>query len=160
MTEPCTLSYRAISQYAEQLGAKYGLDEPAPDLTELVHQLGGRVEYADVRESSIVERQGDFTIFLPKHTSRRRDRFTIAHELGHYFLHYRLPNHSGRKVFGRGERNVAETQANVFAASLLMPAAAFKQAWRDMSGNKVRVAAQFEVSPDAASVRASVLQLQ
>lgn len=66
----------------------------------------------DVREP------GDFTVIIPTHTSQLGDRFTIAHELGHYFLHYGAPesHRTGERTstFTRLGRNVAETQANVF----------------------------------------------
>lgn len=159
-TQLSTLSNTEIARYAEQLGERYGVNEPTPDLSAMVDALGGRIEYADVPESSVVDGPNDFVIFLPRHTSRRRNRFTIAHELGHYFLHYRLPKLVGRKEFGRGERNGAETQANVFAAALLMPAADFRRAWDESGGDANRVAGEFEVSPVAADVRASVLRLR
>jgi Zn-dependent peptidase ImmA (M78 family) len=61
-----------------------------------------------------------------------RQRFTIAHELGHYFLHagYTVHLDEGRLAYtvnlrnsesSRGEDN-DEREANLFAAELLMPA--------------------------------------
>lgn len=54
--------------------------------------------------------------------STQRQRFTIAHELGHYFLHRKLKNTFVDEIFARsGITNQTEKEANVFAASLLMP---------------------------------------
>jgi len=57
-----------------------------------------------------------------------RQRFTIAHELGHYLLHLGLSSHFDRdyRVNYRSAEsseatNVEEIEANFFAASLLMP---------------------------------------
>lgn len=160
VTEPANLTNRDISEYAERVGEFHGVYAHGyADLTALLDRLGGRVTYAESAESLVVDGQGEFTVRLPHFTSTARDRFTIAHELGHYFLHYRLPGLEGRKRFGRGARNRAETEANVFASSLLMPKADFIREWRSSDGDEWRVARHFEVSPAAAAVRAQVLGL-
>ncbi|PPB47324.1 ImmA/IrrE family metallo-endopeptidase [Arthrobacter agilis] len=92
-------------------------------------------------------------------TSNRRDRFTIAHELGHYFLHYLQPGMTTPKSFWRGESNRGETQANVFAASLLMPEDFFKAAFSRCGRDWWALSQIFGVSPRAAEVRAQVLGL-
>jgi IrrE N-terminal-like domain len=161
VTEPSTLSYEAIREYAERVGEHYNIYDRAgtADMMDLVHRLGGRVAYADSIESLHVNGPGDFIIYLPKVTSSRRDRFTIAHELGHYFLHYLHPGRGVVAGFGRGMRNRAETQANVFASSLLMPAQPFGEAFKRANGDFFRIARLFEVSEEAAEVRAKVLDL-
>lgn len=161
ITEPSRLTNASIREYAERIGEHYGIYNRAGtcDVQEFVLRLGGRISYGDSPESLHVNAPGDFTIFLPKLTSSRRDRFTIAHELGHYFLHFVHPRREPPASFGRGERNTAETQANVFASSLLMPAASFETAWTRSGGDVYRLASQFEVSPAAVEVRAQVLGL-
>lgn len=161
VTEPSRLSYDAIRDYAERVGERYDIygRGGAGDVRELVRQLGGRVAVGDSSESLHVNAVGDFIIYLPHMTSSRRDQFTIAHELGHYFLHYLHPKRDTAASFGRGERNVVETQANVFASSLLMPTEPFKKAWARHSGNARALAKIFDVSPAAVEVRAEVLGL-
>ncbi len=161
VSEPSKLSYSAIRKYAERIGEHYDIYDRTGtgDVRELVRQLGGRVEYGDSRESLHVAAPGNFVIYLPHVTSSRRDRFTIAHELGHYFLHYLHPETEIPASFGRGLRNDLETQANVFASSLLMPAESFGEAYRRHGGDVHRLARIFEVSPQAAEVRAQVLGL-
>lgn len=59
--------------------------------------------------------------------SETRQRFTIAHEIGHYILHNIQDLHvDSNRVYFRNERsshasNIEEIQANQFAAELLMP---------------------------------------
>ncbi len=161
ITEPSKLSFDAIRDYAERVGANYDIYDRSGngDVMDLVRRLGGRVMIGDSRESLHVNRSGDFIIFLPQMTSSRRDRFTIAHELGHYFLHYLHAKREEAASFGRGERNLVETQANVFASSLLMPAEQFADAWRRHRGNVRALATLFDVSPAAVEVRAEVLKL-
>ncbi|PZO60056.1 MAG: XRE family transcriptional regulator [Leifsonia xyli] len=161
-TAASSLSNRAIAEYAERVGVHHNVYSPSgrADVSELVAVLGGRVEESNALvapEALTVYEPGRFTVHLPLVTSDRRDRFTIAHELGHYFLHYLYPKHESAQVFGRGERNRAETEANVFASSLLMPEQKFRDAVRAYGTDWWKVADVFGVSPSAASVRAQVL---
>lgn len=161
MTAPANLSNRAIEQYADRVGRAYAIydAEGHANIDELCSRLGGRLEYSDRPESSIVMAPGAFTIYIPRSTSSRRDRFTVAHELGHYFLHYLLQNRQDAVMFGRGARNRAETEANVFASTLLMPAPEFRQMYTSLTGDTWRIAEAFDVSPAAVEVRAQVLGL-
>lgn len=160
--EPTKLSNGAIREYAERVGRHYEIYDRTgtADLRQLVRKLGGRIEIADTKESLRVNREGDFVIYLPHVTSSRRDRFTIAHELGHYFLHYLHPKREDGAAFGRGERNDIETQANVFASSLLMPEETFRRTYTRHNGDAYAVARILEVSPAAVEVRAQVLGLR
>jgi predicted transcriptional regulator len=162
VTKAASLTNQAISTYAEQVGDAHHIYEPTgrADIDVLLRRLGGAVRQAVDEESLHVRAKGDFTVFVPQLTSMRRDRFTIAHELGHYFLHYLYPKLVGEKRFGRGGRDRAETEANVFASALLMPAERFAAAYRLHSGDVWQLAEQFDVSPRAAEVRAEVLNLR
>lgn len=161
-TAASSLSNRAIAEYAERVGLHHNVYSASgrADLDGLVAVLGGRVEESNALvapEALTVYAPGHFTVHLPLVTSDRRDRFTIAHELGHYFLHYLYPKHENAQVFGRGERNRAETEANVFASSLLMPENKFREAVQTFGTDWWKVGDVFGVSPSAASVRAQVL---
>lgn len=160
-TEASNLTNSTIAAYAERVGDHYGVYDPdgKADIDRLMVTLGGAVALEDDAESLDVRNEGDFTVFVPRFTSERRDRFTIAHELGHYFLHYLYPKVEGPKQFFRGGRNRAETEANVFASSLLMPAEKFKAAHEECGGNAWTLSVLFDVSPAAAEVRAQVLNL-
>lgn len=160
-TKPCNLKYSDIGSYAEEIGSYHDIydSDGKASIEDLLKKLGGRVALNSGQESLEVTSQGDFVVNIPTHTSMRRDRFTLAHELAHYFLHYRYAGVEGPMTFGRGERNRAETEANVFASALLMPAERFKESWVELDGNSWSLARRFEVSPDAASVRAQVLGL-
>ncbi|MCV7628622.1 ImmA/IrrE family metallo-endopeptidase [Micrococcus luteus] len=160
-TQPAGLSNKGVQDYARLVGEKYSVwdDEGRADLRGLLDELGGRAIVQDGPESLHVYEDSTFTIFLPEFTSARRDRFTIAHEIGHYFLHYLYPRRSGPGSFGRGARNRAETEANVFASSLLMPEEHFRRIWDALGADAWKVARHFDVSPAAASVRAEVLGL-
>jgi Zn-dependent peptidase ImmA (M78 family) len=157
--EPSNAFKKRVEEYAEQVAEALDFnvgENPA----KLVEQLGGRVHYEDLEElidedgSIFVHGQSDFDILLPEYTSPRRDRFTIAHELGHYFLHS-LQGEIPIIAYRQGSTRI-EWEANWFAASLLMPAGKFLKAWSS-SQNLARVAEQFGVSEDAAEVRKKAL---
>lgn len=159
------LSYSAIATYAEQIARVHEVvnEDGHVNVHELLCKLGGEIVVDDRDESLEVREKGDFTIIIPTHTSQLRDRFTIAHELGHYFLHYRAPekHRVGERLstFTRLGRNVAETQANVFASNLLMPESQFRSKFEQVSGDMTQLARHFEVSVPAAKVRAEYLGL-
>lgn len=159
------LSYSAIAKYAQQIADEHEvIDERGyVDVHELLNKLGGEIEVDDRAESLEVREPGDFTVIIPTHTSQLRDRFTIAHELGHYFLHYRAPDShrvgERTSTFTRLGRNVAETQANVFASNILMPADHFQGVFERSGRDMAMVARHFAVSVPAAKVRAEYLGL-
>jgi Zn-dependent peptidase ImmA (M78 family) len=79
---------------------------------------------ASEKFSGVLLRKEDGTSYIAVNDkeSMVRQRFTIAHELGHYFLH---PNTQTFIDFRGNDENVIrnpkERQANQFAAALLMP---------------------------------------
>ncbi len=78
-----------------------------------------------------------FEIHIRKISDEQRKRFTLAHELGHLFLHMDFFDEKKRKkhqvyqdcIYHRKSGNYAEEelQANEFAASILMPTDVFIQ---------------------------------
>lgn len=93
-----------------------------------------------------------------------RQRFTIAHELGHHVLHanYLQNNvHVDKAVLHRNNRSSdgvdqKEIQANAFAAELLMPTAMMRK-YKDVDINDEHqlsaLAKQFRVSTSAMAIR-------
>ncbi|NJL09133.1 MAG: ImmA/IrrE family metallo-endopeptidase, partial [Methylacidiphilales bacterium] len=161
-----------VHAFAEKVASKlgFGIGEP---LEPIVARLGGRLKYrnpeGDHPESIAVEPDGRFTIWLPTMTTAERDRFTIAHELGHYFLHFPLIKAKTPSAGMKATRWVsdcnpqqqrAEWEANWFAAAFLMPATEFRK-WFTANGDSVvSAAARFAVSTRAAEVRAASLGLR
>lgn len=157
---PLEVTTAQINDYARRVADQFGIydDDGKADLPRLLSMLGGKVEVKDGAESLLVHDDETFTIYVSGRTSPRRDRFTIAHELGHYLLHHLNGDRQVRR-FTRQGSNAAETQANYFAAALIMPTEQFTQAHRALGGDLWRLARQFDVSPAAAEVRAAVLGL-
>jgi len=84
---------------------------------------------------------------------RGRDRFTAAHELGHYLMHRNVPIQFHRAENGQlPPFKNSEWQANRFAGALLMPIDKMKQC-RTLQ----EVMERFDVSWDAARVHNDIL---
>lgn len=87
---------------------------------------------------------------------RGRDRFTAAHELGHYIMHRNAPFKYHRAESGRlPAYKDSEWQANRFAGALLMP-----EAKMIVCRSLAEVSERFGVTLDAAKVQNSVLAKQ
>jgi Zn-dependent peptidase ImmA (M78 family) len=167
MATPTKLPREKILSIAEKAARAFSYSDDF-NIERVVEDLGGQVFLTDFWENSAktgsltVHGLRNFEIFVPSHTTHERDRFTIAHELGHYILHY-LPNvdpraESGFQIDRYGDSAV-ETEANLFAFAFLMPAGAFADSYRQFESDLSAVASQFGVSEVAARVRAKMLGL-
>ena len=89
--------------------------------------------------------------------------FTIAHELGHFAEHYDIVRTKGfadrKKTSYTPEELKKETQANNFAAELLMPEYKFVEEFQIQNGNLLQLQKIFGVSLDAIKYRAMNLSL-
>lgn len=137
------------------------------DITEIVVNLGGEICNCDLYEDR-VEKVGDsFIIYVSDEQDEKRKNFTIAHELGHLFLHMgylidrELWEDNSNIIYRRLGASEMEYQANEFAASLLMPKNEYERVMlENIEGNKVKtenIAEYFNVSVETASNRGKIL---
>ena len=111
---------------AEQVLAELGITDPSEiDLEAIAWTLGAHVRYRplDTCEARIVGRGDRAVITVNDRSHPRRQRFSIAHEVGHWRYHRgRLlvcqADNVGR---GGGGRPLSERTADNFATHLLMP---------------------------------------
>lgn len=83
----------------------------------------------------------------------RRQRFTIAHELGHYFLHRDRGSFEDRAMFRQNGRfSNEEWEANSFAAMILIPHVSL-QKMIEQRATISSIAQKFDVSELAAEFR-------
>jgi hypothetical protein len=160
--QPCSLSLAGIRKYAALAGEQHHIysEDGRADIRDLLLKIGGQV--AAVRGGPIeldVEGPGRFTVFEEESTNNRRRRFATTRSIAHYYLHYLHPGLEGHMSFYRGGDGDVQTQADVFAATLLMPADQFRDAFHVWNGDTRKLANVFDVSPQAAEVRAHVLEL-
>ena len=114
-----------IEQQVEKILTKYGIKNAPVSVKEIAKQHDISIAKAPSDKFSGLlfrKENGQAFIALNSDESPVRQRFTIAHELGHYFLH---PNKSSFVDFRDNKKNILrgpkEVQANRFAAALLMP---------------------------------------
>lgn len=141
---------------AQQLLAQARVAAPPVPVDELARQCGVNVlayAFEDAISGVLLDLDGGPVIGYHRRQSAGRQRFTIAHELGHFVLKHHDSFHIDlTDISSHGEppgfNYQDERSANDFAAQLLMPAAMATQAFtrrHDVSD----LAAQFEVSPQA-----------
>lgn len=159
------LSRNQIYKLAELFAEKTSFTPGVTDIIDYVKkQLHGKIEYTDRPKDSVggsisVNSRDDFTIYLSKATSHKRDVFTIAHELGHYFLHSRLgqvPINARRSE----DIDEVEKEANSFAAAFLMPEKELRKLFIEKEGNISALADAFKVSLTAMNWRCINLGLK
>jgi Zn-dependent peptidase ImmA (M78 family) len=158
----CGAGKATVESFAAKFARSLGY-RPGDDLDPIVERLGGKIVYrsfADLGESEDASVRvwdvGRFEIVLPDYTGLARDRFSIAHEIGHYVLHYPLVN-APMKAARYGSTPV-EWEANWFAAGFLMP----EQLFREQHAAKKSVpgiARFFGVSSAAVTARMKSLRL-
>lgn len=112
------------------LGREHGCyDGLILNVVDLVHNIPGvSMEYVEMDSTlsgSLSKREGTWVIKVNKFHSETRQRFTIAHELGHFIYHKDddVDEHEFvDTTFFRGmTSNNLEYTANRFASELLMP---------------------------------------
>ena len=93
-------------------------------------------------------------IFVNKRDNKGRQNFTIAHELGHYFLHGGKESSNEVFVSFRGDHNLREAEADRFAAELLLPAGRVREEYKSVIYPTVSyLAEKFNVSKQAMGIK-------
>ncbi|TGL35589.1 ImmA/IrrE family metallo-endopeptidase [Leptospira perdikensis] len=126
---------------------------------EIVDFLGGSIKVEENPEpyeiaggSLFVQPDRSFVVYLSPLTSPLRDNFTIAHELGHYFIH--LPSKFEKTlVFARDGSSLVEKQANRFAGAFLIPRDELILKKEEFQNNKYLIADYFGTSIPALEYR-------
>lgn len=121
-----------LSALAEYL-AEYFFKEDEPILPEVIAKAYNITysygNYQDCFDGLIEHKNGRFHIFInqEKHNIGTRHRFSFAHELGHFFIDEHAMALASGLVVGHPSvaqkvtSNIAEKEADYFAACLLMP---------------------------------------
>lgn len=132
------------------------------DIVALLESLGITVRYEPLENgiSGMLKKNpatNKWIIYVNSLHHPHRQRFTLAHELAHYCRHTPIDDEFVDWIFFRGSKfSSMETEANRFAAELLMPANEFRN--QIMMSPKVEdIAKHFQVSSAAVMYRAQEL---
>lgn len=118
-------------------------------------KLAPKVSGVLLRDPSYGSESG-FVIFVDRDEPAVRQRFTAAHELGHFALHKDSVgdrNEDNYLLRSEGMSNRQEVEANRFAADLLMPMDLIHKKMKEGVTSVKDLARAFNVSPTAMSIR-------
>jgi Zn-dependent peptidase ImmA (M78 family) len=128
--------YAVIAREVAGLLAKLPVESAPVPVDKLAKLCGATVVYNDFKDeiSGLLFREsGKLIIGVASEQSLVRQRFTIAHELGHALLHQISAVHVDknftvmfRSAASSTAQDVYEIEANTFAAELLMPESLLK----------------------------------
>ena len=120
-------------QKARDLIKQYQVSEPPVDVFDIAANEGIQIVFFNPNEatdkvSGLLEKDTK-KIYLNATESPKRQAFTLAHELAHYFLNHK-PNEYGvyRRDAVYSSKPPKEKEADMFAAELLMPAKLIEEA--------------------------------
>lgn len=138
MNDSKTRNYEKIIELIREIAPPISLTNVILDIEKAVERIGIDVKYSDMTHLKekdvsgyVFSKNGKITIVVNINDIRQRQRFTIAHELGHVFLHWGwLPNKklkermlevSYRNGEYTDEQLEREEEADKFAAEFLAP---------------------------------------
>jgi Zn-dependent peptidase ImmA (M78 family) len=150
---------------------------PSVDVEAIARNQHIEIHKEDLKGiSGFIYKEGNqVTIGVNKNDPPNRQRFTIAHELGHFFLHSENPLHVDKSIVIKLRDHVSseavnaeEIEANAFAAELLMPAKMIEEDFRhvnkalaseedELDGIISKMASDYRVSKQAMTLRLSNL---
>ena len=130
-----TRLYNKAEHQAYKLLGDFNLYKPAIPIEKIVEGLGILLVPYDlgneVSGMLMLDDENNGIISYNDKDNKKRQRFTIAHELGHYILHRKserlfidkdfIVKYRSNKLYDSLEMQ-QEQQANAFAAAILMPA--------------------------------------
>ena len=162
-----------IDDIAVTLRSAMDIDSEDFDIAGTVADIGGKIEYLDglLSEECVVKTADNgFCIRINRKHPATRQRFAIARELGHLFMHMKYGYDEWAQV-RPGEKdlwapgshmNLAE-EANEFAAAFLMPADGFINMAKETSDGTYfypgKIAERYNVYQDAVVYRGKMLGL-
>lgn len=163
------MSAVTAEQRAERLLDEHSITRLPVPVSRLAEELGASIVYQpfEGEVSGMLYREDDHSVIgVNSAHAQNRQRFTMAHEIGHLVLHEGRPvfvdTFGGRINLRDGTSDDQEIEANAFAAALLMPEAFVQEAVRDViirrgsaSPSELvnELAKKFRVSPQSMNYR-------
>ncbi len=164
---------RLAAGSARRLLTRLQIESPPVDVGRVAHHLGIKLQeeaFPDGISAVLLRSEGGALIAVNKEHHPNRQRFSVAHEVGHYLLHRDAAGYYDRKhqigVHFRasttgGSWDPKEIEANRFAAELLMPRRMIIDAiQRAGAAEASALARQFEVSEEAMTYRLADIRLR
>ncbi|OIR24892.1 ImmA/IrrE family metallo-endopeptidase [Bathymodiolus thermophilus thioautotrophic gill symbiont] len=139
-----------------------GSDLNIADLKAVIDKYGFTYhEFTPTKENATLlgaVQYEDKKIYVNKHMPSNERNFTLAHEIGHIVLHPQQ-NHTDFRRLAQ-EKDIKESEANVFAYELLMPLPKFIRVYKQHNGDVVSIAEEFFVPEKCVGRRIDFLKKQ
>lgn len=163
--------YQLLDNGTKKILDSYLSDCPIK-LGEIAKEFGVSIKVSSMNigiSGQIMRKDGEgYLIRVNRYETRERQRFTIAHELAHFFLHKstidELPDGIKDNVLYRsGAPERVEYEANRLAADIVMPMPLIKKVLKEQFDNIIddatieRLAELFQVSKPALEIRLSAI---
>ncbi|MBB3701251.1 ImmA/IrrE family metallo-endopeptidase [Flammeovirga yaeyamensis] len=125
------IKIKKIEEKADELLKQFNIERAHVNVEKIIKDLGIHIEYGEIGDTVsgfLLSKDGKDTIAVNHSQSEERQRFTLAHELGHFLFHRKgqyddifISNiHFRNEKSSTGEHR-KEREANSFAAAILMP---------------------------------------
>ena len=155
----------ASGEEARTLYAEYGFNDNVQHLVQFISSLNISLILKPMQDhtSGYLKRINDlWEMGINSLHHPRRQRFIMAHELGHYFLHSGSKrNFEDQYLFKRDNNSdPIEWEANQFAAEFLMPRREFIKKMQSGITAIDKLAIEFQVSTMAVRIRAKKLGIK
>jgi Zn-dependent peptidase ImmA (M78 family) len=163
---------------AERLIERFRIKKPPVDVEHIAQILGLQVTEADLGagvSGLLVTNATNAHIVIQEKDAETRKRFTIGHEIGHYYLRHQFESgehvhvDKGNYISQRGPQAATgvdpkEIEANQFAACLLMPSKMVQERVAALGApllddEVIQLAKDFGVSEQAMTIRLTTLDL-
>lgn len=151
-----------IENTSEEILNKLNIKNIPVQVEEIASKLQIKISRAPSKDFSglLIRKDGHALIGVNDNEAPVRQRFTIAHELGHFFLHPRKDTFVDYRDNKKDiMRTAVEKQANMFAAALLMPRTLLEKDFRTLikkgfgEAELMFLADKYQVSEDAMKFR-------
>ncbi|MEU7104986.1 XRE family transcriptional regulator [Streptomyces stramineus] len=157
----------ALARAALKETARQGRSAIAGNLGELIEETFGAdvavVQLGDGFDGLAATARGTKLILLAATSNPARQRFTLAHELGHLLAGDNQEVHLDRDIFSPAQKkDPSEQRANAFASAFLMPEEILREAITSVGLTRASYAAlacDLMVSPEALAYRLLYLRL-
>jgi Zn-dependent peptidase ImmA (M78 family) len=173
------MSLLRARQKAEGLLDRLEMRAPPIDVHRIARELGLPVVAANLGEGVaglLVSRGGVSVVCVQEGDPKLRQRFTIAHEIGHHYLGHQFERGAhvhvdhGHLISQRSPRSTdgadaSEIEASQFAASLLMPWGMLRARIAEITRGPLldvhvtQLAEEFQVSEQAMALRLATLDV-
>ncbi len=156
------MALEKIEELAEEILREFRVSTLPIPVEDIASKKSIKISRAPSKDFSglLIRKDGHALIGVNSNDAPVRQRFTIAHELGHFFLH---PQKDAFVDYRDNKSDIMRTprekQANMFAAALLMPRKQLEKDYKKVSrdgfgeGELKGLAEKYCVSEDAMKYR-------